>query len=179
MAAAESPLVRGIRRVPWGRRGGAGVGCVARWDHVLRGLSDEAGNPAGDAAGEVVLATLEVDAVPPGLDADGLSLLDVEGPHRREGQPVRVAFSTTELVAEPQVLLEVAEAGARPLAQERVEEAGEGLSFVYSWTVPAEGPQGQGQVSVSLTDLAGNRAGPWTAGPVVLDTRPPVLGAGR
>jgi len=147
------------------------------WELVLRGLSDEAGNPAGDAAGEVPLASLEVDAVPPGLDADGLTLLDVEGPHRRAGQPVRVAFTTTELVAEPQVVLEVAGAGPQPLAQEEMEEAGDGLRFVYGWTVPADGPQGQGQVSVSLTDLAKNRGGPWTSAPVVLDTRSPVLGA--
>ncbi len=133
--------------------------------------------PVADAAGNrsepVVVGRVRVDAVPPALVGGEVRLLD--GGARRAGQPVRVAFSVPEPGVRPAVALEVPGVGSVPLAEESVgTDAGE-TSYVYGLTVAAGHPEGAGRVAVVLHDAVGNRAGPWTAGPVTVDLTPPTL----
>ena len=141
------------------------------WALRLGPVRDLAGNEAEPAP----LGAVRLDTVPPGLLGSAVEL--VAGGHRKAGDPVRVAFSTTEPVLEPEVRVELVGAGSVALALEEETPEGIGSRYVFGLVAREGHPEGAGQVTVQLEDRVGNRGGPWTAGPVALDLTRPVLDA--
>jgi hypothetical protein len=96
------------------------------------------------------------------------------------GDVVKVSFTALGTVQAPDVKIVLVSGESIALAQESTEPFGTdgGAKFVFSHTVASADPQGGAHVDVRLTDLFGNKAGPFSTGQFIIDRAAPVSAAG-
>jgi hypothetical protein len=139
-------------------------------------LSD-AEDLAGNVAAPITVGMLAVSDTVPAL-VSGSLMLTSGAAWMTVGGVVTVAFSTTGAVQTPAVNIALASGQSIAMAQMSSSPAGSGTAYVFSHTISGTDAQGSGTVTVNLTDLYGNTAGPFSVGQFNIDTTPPTAPGG-
>ncbi len=145
------------------------------WLEGAQTITDRAGNPLNDGAGE--MAPFEFDPLPPGPQQVTITSSNPYPGVARDGDQVTVTVVFDEPIDPSSVAVQIA--GEPADSVQELPGAGTAPSYVATRNMLPTDPQGTISFHINATDVAGNPAAPVTqadaANQVVFDRTPPLL----